>query len=68
MMLDTYFAPWAEKEINQDLDGEMLFATPPVRKPNIGRLPVPPKLTAAQTETLGRKLDHAGQVGLGWLR
>jgi hypothetical protein len=68
-MIDTYYAPVYQKEINQESDGEMLFASSPaIRKPNIGRLPVAPKLSAAQVEVLGKKLELAGQVGLGWLR
>lgn len=67
-MIDTYYAPVYQKEINQHDDGEILFATPAIRKPNIGRLPVPPKLSATQVTELGKKLNVAGQVGLGWLR
>lgn len=67
-MIDTYYSPIAEKQIQYEADHDILFATPPVRKPNIGRLPVPPKLSATQVTELGKKLNVAGQVGLGWLR
>lgn len=68
MITDSYLAPVLEKELVFEESGEILFSTPTVRKPNIGRLPVPPKLTTAQVTELGKKLELAGQVGLGWLR
>ena len=68
MITDSYLAPVLEKELVFEESGEILFSTPTIRKPNIGRLPVAPKLSAAQVEVLGKKLNVAGQVGLGWLR
>lgn len=68
MITDSYLAPVWEKELAFEESGDLIFSTPAVRKPNIGRLPVPPKLSAVQVNELGKKLEAAGQVGLGWLR